>query len=278
MTGPRRLAVLGSPIEHSRSPLLHSAAYGVLGLDWQYERVEVTGPELAGFVESLGPDWRGLSLTMPLKESVLPLAARIDDTSRRAGAANTLVFDEDGPSAFNTDVGGIVRALVARGADSADSAVLLGTGATARSAVLALSRIGTRQLVVAGRTPAGVQAVLAFAQEQGIDAIANPGGLEFATWPDPALVVSTLPASAGLTLPGDATKATLFDAAYGDSPSALTAQWMAAGAGARVLDGLDMLVQQALLQVRAFVSGSIDVSLPDEEAVLRAMLAAVGRS
>jgi shikimate dehydrogenase len=278
VTGPRRLAVLGSPIAHSRSPLLHSAASGVLGLDWEYERVEVTGGELAAFVGGLGPDWRGLSLTMPLKESVLPLAARLDETSLRAGAANTLVFDDGGPSAFNTDVDGIGRALRARGVAAADTAVLLGTGATARSAVLALERMGIRRLIVAGRTPNGVAAILEFAGDQGISAEANPDGLAFAAWPAADLVVSTLPSAAAVTLPVEATAATLFDAAYGDSPSALTSQWTAAGAASRALDGLDMLVQQALLQVRAFVSGSVDVPLPDEEAVLRAMLAAVGRS
>ncbi|MFD1713614.1 shikimate dehydrogenase family protein [Amnibacterium flavum] len=276
MTAQHRLAVLGSPIAHSRSPLLHSAAYEVLGLDWRYERIEVGADALGDLVRGLGPEWRGLSLTMPLKEAALPVAARMDDTSRIAGAGNTVVFDEGGPSLWNTDVEGIVGALRANGVGSVDDVVLLGTGATARSALLALARLGARFVMIAGRTPANVDAAVVFAVSQGLES--RGSGLDFADWPGADLVVSTLPAAAGISLPGVATSAALFDAAYGDRLSTLAQQWTDAGGAGRVTDGVDMLVRQALLQVRAFVGGSPAVPLEREEAVLRAMLAAVGRS
>src|SRR5688572_11268753 len=103
----RRLGVLGSPIEHSKSPSLHRAAYAELGLDWEYVAIEVDGPGLPAFIESRDETWRGLSLTMPLKHDVLPLLDGVDEVAVLAGAANTVLFDSAGRRGFNTDVGGI---------------------------------------------------------------------------------------------------------------------------------------------------------------------------
>ena len=123
--GVRELAVLGSPIAHSKSPDLHGAAYHVLELPWRYGRAQVAADELAGFVHSRSDAWRGLSLTMPLKQSVLPLVATLDETARITGAANTILFDQENGErvlhGFNTDVSGIVRALAAAGTSSARS-------------------------------------------------------------------------------------------------------------------------------------------------------------
>ncbi|RII92921.1 shikimate dehydrogenase, partial [Clavibacter michiganensis] len=162
MADPRtpavRLAVLGSPIAHSLSPRLHAAAYAVLGLDWTYEAVECTGADLGGVIAGLGSDWRGLSLTMPLKRDVLPLLDVIDETARLAGAANTLLLERDAAGAVvrrgaNTDVAGIVRALGAAGVERSQRAVVLGAGSTAHSAVVALARMGAHEVVVAARRP-----------------------------------------------------------------------------------------------------------------------------
>jgi shikimate dehydrogenase len=104
-----KAAVLGSPIAHSLSPALHRAAYAELGLDdWTYEAVECDEAALAAFVTSRGPDWAGLSLTMPLKRTVLPLLAYADPLAVIAGGANTVVFRPDGRYGYNTDVQGIV--------------------------------------------------------------------------------------------------------------------------------------------------------------------------
>src|SRR5579875_3321927 len=107
---PRRLAVLGAPIAHSRSPQLHAAAYRVLGLDWEYGSAEVGEAGLAAFLAGLGPEWRGLSLTMPLKRAVLPLVPAREPLVERLGLANTVLLG-DRPALFNTDVPAIVRVL-----------------------------------------------------------------------------------------------------------------------------------------------------------------------
>src|SRR5688572_28400212 len=104
MSGPGRCAVLGSPIEHSLSAELHRAAYVELGLDWRYDAVEVDEAGLAGFLDGLGPEWRGLSLTMPLKRAVVPLLDEVRDRAVEAGAANTVLLGEGRRVGHNTDV------------------------------------------------------------------------------------------------------------------------------------------------------------------------------
>jgi hypothetical protein len=99
----RRCAVLGSPIQHSLSPALHRAAYGYLGLDWTYDRVEVDERGLAAFVGGLDASWRGLSLTMPLKVAVLELG-NVDQLASLAGAGNTLILEGGSRTVHNTDV------------------------------------------------------------------------------------------------------------------------------------------------------------------------------
>ncbi|MGA7148303.1 MAG: shikimate dehydrogenase, partial [Microbacterium sp.] len=106
-----RLAVWGDPIAHSRSPQIHAAAYRALGFDWSYGSEQV---DAAGFAEALArldPSWRGLSLTMPLKSAAFAAAAERDRHAELTGAVNTLLLGPDAPRGFNTDVGGIVRAL-----------------------------------------------------------------------------------------------------------------------------------------------------------------------
>ncbi|MER7438068.1 shikimate dehydrogenase, partial [Pseudonocardia alni] len=128
----RRAAVLGSPIAHSLSPALHNAAYTALGLTgWHYDRHEVDEAGLAGFVAGLGPEWAGLSLTMPLKRVLLDVADHVAPGAAAIGAGNTLVFEGTGATAHNTDVTGIARSLRAAGAGGG-RAVVLGAGGTAQ--------------------------------------------------------------------------------------------------------------------------------------------------
>ena len=142
-TPTRRAAVLGSPIAHSLSPVLHRAAYAELGLaHWSYDRFEVDEAALPGFLDGLDGSWAGLSLTMPLKRAILPLLDGISDTAASVEAVNTVVFTDDGRRiGDNTDIPGMIAALRERGVDKVDSAAVLGAGATASSALAALSRI-----------------------------------------------------------------------------------------------------------------------------------------
>src|SRR3954471_15336446 len=150
-----RCAVLGDPIEHSLSPMLHRAAYAALGLDWTYDAVQVPHGRLAAYVDGLGPEWRGLSLTMPLKREVVPLLTSQDDWTRVSGVANTLLLDErGGRHGLNTDVPGAEAALAQATDSHLRHAVVLGGGATAASVVLALAERGLEQATLAVRDPA----------------------------------------------------------------------------------------------------------------------------
>lgn len=152
----RRLAVLGSPIEHSLSPRLQGIAYDRLGLPFDYGLAEVVSGSLAAFVDSLDESWRGLSLTMPLKREVVPLLDEASPLVRRLGVANTVVLSQvDGSqhlSGHNTDVDGITRAVASRlagagasagaGALRVDQTLIIGGGATAASALAAVADLG----------------------------------------------------------------------------------------------------------------------------------------
>ena len=283
-----RLAVLGSPIAHSKSPLIHAAAYDRLGLDWSYEAVRCEVAELDGYLASRGPEWRGLSLTMPLKEEARRLAAVLDPVAEESGVVNTLLRLAGGAgwAGFNTDVTGLAAAMRAAGLD-ATTTVVIGSGATAVSAVLAARRLGARHVEVVGRTPASVAALASRfdgsreAQGRPVLRVAGSPLERLGAWPagapagEATLVVATLPGPAGaeLPLPASLARVPLFDVAYDPWPSPLAARWRAAGGTA--VAGTEMLVEQALVQVRIFHGGDPARPLPDEGAVLAAMRAAV---
>lgn len=282
-TGRRRLAVLGSPIAHSQSPALHRAAYRALGLDWRYEAAEVRTGRLGPFLAGLGPEWRGLSLTMPLKHEVLPFITELDRVAALTGAVNTVLFGEQDDrrtvSGFNTDVAGLVRALAEAGVTGATHVTLLGAGATASSALVAAADLGAETVDVVVRTPSKASPLVELGRTLGLVVTAS----EFAGLADPHrasdLVISTLP---GGTVPGASfpaelrRRALLLDVAYSPWPSALADSWH--GAGGTVLSGLGMLLHQALVQVRIFVAGDPFLPLSDEDAVLDAMRGALTRS
>jgi shikimate dehydrogenase len=277
---PHRLAVLGSPIAHSKSPALHSAAYAALGLDWQYEAIDVTEASLAEFVTSRGPEWRGLSLTMPLKRAVLDLLDEADDIARLTGGANTVLFDvlngKRRLRGFNTDVFGITQAFQRADVSRMSTALILGGGATAASALVALSQLGCQHATIAVRTPTKARDLIEVGAAANVAVtIVTLGGVEGAVG-HPDAVISTLPGGVASDLEFSHElrgSSTLFDVAYDPWPSALARQWTEAGG--RVIPGIDMLVLQALVQVRIFVSGNPELLLDDEDRVLAAMRAAV---
>jgi shikimate dehydrogenase len=261
----RRAAVLGSPIAHSLSPELHRAAYAALGLDgWTYDRFEIDEAALPGFVEGLGPEWAGLSLTMPLKRAVIPLLDAVSETAASVEAVNTVVFTEDGRRVGdNTDVPGMIAALRERGIEKTESAAVLGAGATASSALAALTRICAGGITVYVRS----EARAAEMREWGARLEAD---LRIAAWDDAAealrapLVVATTPAGTTDAL-ADAVPerpGALFDVLYEPWPTALASRWSAAGGS--VVGGLDLLVHQAVLQVEQMTGRS-----PVPPAVLR---------
>jgi shikimate dehydrogenase len=205
--GHRRLAVLGSPIAHSLSPALHAAAYRVLGLDWEYTAVDVAQGELDGFLDSLTPDWLGLSLTMPLKHDIQPRLTDVDRIGVLTGAVNTVRFTTGGGATtrtltgYNTDVAGLVRALAEVGTVSARHVTVLGAGATAASAVAAAAELGAESVEIIARTPARAEPLVDLARKLGL--VGGVSDLSSVGDPDRAsdLVISTLPGDAAL--PGE---------------------------------------------------------------------------
>ncbi|MFF3939660.1 shikimate dehydrogenase [Streptomyces phaeofaciens] len=249
-TDARRAAVLGSPIAHSLSPALHRAAYEALGLTgWTYDRFEIDEEALPGFVGKLGPEWAGLSLTMPLKRAVIPLLDEISETAASVDAVNTLVFTEDGRrTGDNTDIPGMVAALREHGVEQVDSAAILGAGATASSALAALARVCTGEIVAYVRSEARAAEMRQWGERLEVE-------VRIADWADAAqalgfpLVVATTPAGTTDALAAAVPErpATLFDVLYDPWPTELAARWSMFGGA--VVSGLDLLVHQAVLQV-----------------------------
>lgn len=244
-----RAAVLGSPISHSLSPVLHQAGYAALGLDgWSYQRFDLQANELAGFVAGLDADWRGLSLTMPLKQACLQVATETSPLAARAQAGNTLVRRGDGWFADNTDIPGLVAALQPHWNSAWRQAAVLGAGATARSALLALFQLGVTQVEVFARNPSKAAALPQWAAPE-----LQVKVLPLSQWSVSAApaTLSTLPGGAadGLTVNRGSAEL-LFDAVYAGWPTPLASS--AAAAGLSVVGGLDLLVQQAALQFEQF--------------------------
>ncbi len=255
-----RAAVLGSPVAHSLSPVLHSAAHRAMGLtDWSYGLVECEEKGLAPFLDGLDvSEWAGLSLTMPLKRRAMELADEVTELAAAVGGANTLVRRDVGWAAHNTDVEGIATALAEAGIPAPDGTVVLGAGATASSALAALRELGaTGPVTVLARDTARTGEVTAAADRLGLSVGVAPLA-ELDRYLDTALVVSTLPSGAADAHAERlaASRADLFDVIYAPWPTA--AAEAVAARGGRVVGGFPMLLHQAVAQVR-LMTGVQDV-------------------
>lgn len=265
----RRAAVLGSPISHSRSPDIHLAAYRELGLtSWTYDRIECTAEQLPALVAGLGPEWVGLSVTMPNKFAALAIASERTPRATLVGSANTLVRTPTGWRADNTDIDGVIGAL-ADLAERSDGkyvqrgprAAVLGSGGTAPAAVVALAALGVTDIAVLARNPERAQPLVALAEPLGV-AIR---WVELGTPVDVDVAVNTLPAdiAAGYAHTIEDVPV-LLDAIYDPWPTPLAS---AVGAhGGRVISGLQMLLHQAVAQVEQFTG------MPAPEEVMRRAL------
>jgi shikimate dehydrogenase len=248
----RRAAVLGKPVQHSLSPVLHGAAYAALGLEgWHYDKHECDEDELAGFVAGLGPEWVGLSLTMPLKRVALEVADEITPVAAAIGAANTLVLrgpEGGGVLADNTDVVGIGEALRAAGVQRVERGVILGAGGTAQAALASLRALGEIAPTVLVRDPARTTELRATAERLGVRPVIL-GGVPHRPLPDADVVISTLPAGAADAYAATAwdSRTVVMDVGYDPWPTPFAAS--AVAAGCRVANGLDVLLYQAVDQV-----------------------------
>lgn len=267
-----RAAVLGFPIAHSLSPVLHRAAYAALGLDWTYDAIECRAEQLPEVLADR-VDWAGFSCTMPLKHAAIELAGDVDPSAVRVGAANTLLPRPGGGwSAANTDVDGVLGAL-AEAQSSWATATVLGAGGTAQAVVAALSENGVQAVDVLVRDPSRTSALRLTAQRCGI-------GLRIGELRSDAaalrsdLIVSTLPARAADSIadavgrPGQV----VLDVVYDPWPTRLAEA--AERSGARALSGALMLLHQAARQVQ-LMTGS-DAPLDEMRDALRAAAPGAG--
>jgi len=253
--GLRRAAVLGSPIAHSLSPVLHRAAYARLGLaGWSYGRHEVDEAALPGFLDGLeragsAGSWAGFSLTMPLKRAVIALLDEADPTALAVNAVNTLIFRADGTRyGANTDATGLAAALRESGAGSFGGAAVLGAGATAGSALAALSELVKGPITVYLRNPARLAEFDALVAHFELELDSRPWS-EASRAAEFELVVNTTPAGAADALAErlPSRVGTLFDVLYHPWPTPLAEAWERHGG--TVLGGRDLLVHQAVRQV-----------------------------
>jgi shikimate dehydrogenase len=246
----RRCGVLGDPIAHSLSPVLHRAGYAALGLDWSYDAHRVAADGLPGFVAGLDTSWRGLSLTMPHKRTALGLAAKVSARAALAGAANTLVLEGGAVLlADNTDLPGAAAAVRERYDGPVTAGTVLGGGATAASTGLALVELGARDVTLLVRSPERAAEALAAIARHPASPRVEVGSLA-ADAPRGEVVVSTIPAAAqdaGLVA-RCADVPVVFEALYDPWPTPLAAS----AAGRVLVGGLDLLVHQAALQFELF--------------------------
>jgi shikimate-5-dehydrogenase len=267
----RRAAVLGSPIKHSLSPVLHGAAYQALDLHgWHYDTIECDEAGLPGLVGSMGPEWAGLSLTMPLKRVVMIVADEVSPLAKAVGAANTLVFSPaGGKRADNTDVAGMVSALREAGLAGVQQAVILGAGGTAQAALAAVRELGDQSPTVLVRNLARTGELRETAERLGMRPTIS-GGLFTEPLPAADLVISTLPGGAADPLSATRWKpdTTVLDVVYAPWPTSFAGSALAAGCP--VVSGLTVLLYQAVAQVELMTGHPGPV-----EAMRTALVAAV---
>ncbi|MFZ1177901.1 MAG: shikimate dehydrogenase [Mycobacterium sp.] len=248
--GPRKAGVLGKPIAHSKSPQLHLAAYCALGLhDWTYERIECGAEELPAVVGGFGPEWVGVSVTMPGKFAALRFADERTERAEQVGSANTLVRTPAGWRADNTDIDGVTGAL----GSASGRALVCGSGGTAPAAIVGLAELGVTAISVVARDPQKAARLVDLGTRIGVatrfcgldsDELAEQvAGAEVLVSTIPADVASRYADTFG-TIP------VLLDAVYDPWPTPLAAA--VAAAGGRVISGLQMLLHQAFAQVEQF--------------------------
>lgn len=257
----KRYAVLGSPISHSKSPVIHNAAFAFLGTDAHYEAIDVAS-DLDQFIRAQPNDFYGYSVTMPLKELALNFADRADSLAIATGSANTLVRTDAGWDAFNTDVFGIQQALASL---KFKTVAVIGTGATSRSAIVAMQELG-KSVSLWGRN---TQALKQLSYEFEV-----PTHAQFHKACEADLVISTLPPRALDDLIATlktTPKGWLLDVAYDPWPSKAAQLWGLQN----TVSGVEMLVWQAIGQQRLFAGNDLDEPLKNEKELLLAIRTAL---
>lgn len=266
------LTVVGSPIDHSLSPILHEAAYRMLGLDFVYERNEVAKGELAAFVGK--HKFKALSITMPLKQEAFALSTLKSEQARLTQVVNSLVFSDGKWIGDNTDVFGLSKVISS--VEDLEKIHLIGSGATTRSALLAISlTCPDSQVSVSARNAKALSDVLEFADSLGLAAQARSLTPETAS--ESSLLMSLIPAGSMIDFwnliadSGLSPRGRFFDVSYQSWPSESARAWGLDNS----ISGLEMLIWQAVAQVRFFIKHlGVSLDFQDQE-LYRVMATAV---
>lgn len=239
MLAKGKAAILGSPVDHSLSPTLHQAAYDFLKLDWSYSRFNVEPKQFESFIAAKN-DYRGFSVTMPLKDTAFRFANTHDDYSLLTKACNTLIHEADNSwSGFNTDVAGFI-AILSPVIEVAGTVCVIGSGATSRSAIAALVHLGYRNIGIAARRPEAIEELAKYFPEVSFS-------LQDISAPVADLVLSTVPAGASDFVKLDSKTEVFFDVIYAPWPTKLASS--AINLNCQVFSGLHLLAAQAVEQV-----------------------------
>jgi len=256
-----KAAVLGSPILHSLSPVLHRAAYKALGLNIEYTAIETSASTLRQRISELNSDFLGYSLTMPLKQEVLALISQQSPLVTETGCANTVYRDAHLDWALqNTDVFGITETIRRAGLGPVASACIIGSGATARSALSALAQLGAQEITCFSRNQGSASIIQTHGELLGVKV--RVMGLDHRIHLVGDLVISTVPSSAQVDIiqafAAIQSLPALLDIAYNPWPSEMARYW-AAHSGGLVLSGIEMLLWQATVQVELFTGRSAPI-------------------
>lgn len=269
----RRAAVLGHPISHSKSPALHRAAYAKLGLDIDYSAIDVTVERLPAFMAGLEAedDWCGLSVTMPLKTAMVDEVDEVRGSGAYLGVINTVAFEttEQGVRrvGHNTDVAGIVEAVRNAGVREQPDSAILGGGGTSAAAIAALQELGSRHVDVYVRDAGRAAEAKAAAAAVGLSIQLRPMAEAAEGIAGADLVISTLPpraadgTAAQLDQLSDGVTGVLLDVAYDPWPSRIAEAWQSHGGV--VVPGLEMLLYQAVEQIRLFSGADVTADVID---------------
>lgn len=249
--------VLGSPISHSLSPILHRAAYAELGLNAEYNAYEVGSGHLESFLTRDGSHLNCISLTMPLKEEALEIAVHISEIASQVSSGNTLYKKNDDWHLTSTDVEGFVYALAAHDKFISGRVLVIGAGATAR-AVVAACNGSSESLSVVTRSKSREDSIIKAAAGSSVDFVHWSSDLAIDSFD---LVVNTTPGDSAAQF-ADAVispQGTLFELIYNPWPTQLLAGWKKSGGS--TIDGLELLIHQAISQVEIFANTSVDRAL-----------------
>jgi len=271
MVSFKKLAVIGDPISHSLSPALHKLLIEYFHLPFSYEAIQVTTDELAEFVSAKrNSDFRGFNVTIPHKQTILPMLDKVSETARATGAVNTVIFDGKTAVGENTDVSGFLWMMRLAGVNLAQREVLvIGAGGAARAVIFALQQAGVSRIFVCNRSPQRLEECTSW--------MSTMITTKREAWPwekleksfeerRPEIIINTTSVGMRPRVDESPLRATLLspkmivvDLVYNPLPTRLLRE--ASQAGARIVHGLNMLIMQGVAAMEMWSGKRLDIEM-----------------